>query len=65
MWRRFSERMVPLAKSIPLSRLQWITFSWILAMTLLNFLIAAPLLNIFGPIMPWGRVSSTSINCSR
>jgi uncharacterized membrane protein len=47
LWRRFSERMVPLAKSIALSRLQWIAFTWILAMALLNFLIATPLLNIF------------------
>jgi uncharacterized membrane protein len=46
-WRHFSERMVPLAKSIALSRLQWITFTWILLMALLNFLIAAPQLNVF------------------
>jgi uncharacterized membrane protein len=46
-WQGFSERMIPLAKSIALPRLQWIVLAWIVAMALLNFLIAAPELNIF------------------
>src|SRR2546421_2416302 len=46
-WRRFSERMVPLAKSISVLRLQWITFAWITVMLGLNFLLAKPLLDGF------------------
>ena len=46
-WRRFSERMIPLARKISLSRFQWVVVSWILIMTLVNFFIAASLLNSF------------------
>ncbi len=46
-WQRFSERMQPLARMHPLPRLQWMIFTWVTVMTILNFLIAAPMLNIF------------------
>ena len=46
-WRRFSERMVPLAKSVTVRRLQWITFAWITVMVGLNLVTAAPVLNSF------------------
>ncbi len=46
-WQRFSERMIPLAKSTSVSRLQWVMFAWITVMTGLNFMIATPLLNNF------------------
>jgi uncharacterized membrane protein len=47
LWQRFSERMVPLAKSLSLLRLQWVTFAWITLMIGLNFILAAPFLNYF------------------
>jgi len=46
-WRRFMERMIPLAKKISLSRLQWVLLTWIMAMALVNFFMAATLLNGF------------------
>ena len=46
-WRRFSERMVPVAKKISVFRLQWVTFGWVTLMIGLNFWIAAPQLNVF------------------
>ena len=46
-WRRFSQRMAPLARGIPLLRLQWITLTWIIFMTGLNLAITAPLLENF------------------
>jgi len=44
---RFNERMVPLAKSISVPRLQWLACIWIAVAIWLNFMIAAPMLNIF------------------
>ncbi len=46
-WRHFSERMIPLAKKISVSRLQWVILSWIMVMALVNFFMAATLLNGF------------------
>jgi uncharacterized membrane protein len=46
-WRRFSERMVPLAKSLPVHNLQWVAFAWLMAMLGLNLLITGPVLNYF------------------
>lgn len=46
-WQRFSVRMIPLAESISVARLQYIVCIWILAMTILNIIIMMPLLNIF------------------
>jgi uncharacterized membrane protein len=46
-WRRFSERMAPMAKSVSVFRLQWIVFVWITVMIGLNFWLIAPQLNAF------------------
>jgi uncharacterized membrane protein len=46
-WQRFSERMEPLARAIPLLRLQWITLAWVIAMAALNLAIIAPILGNF------------------
>ena len=46
-WRRFGERMIPLAKKISISRLQWVMLTWIMVMALVNFFMAATLLNGF------------------
>lgn len=46
-WQQFSERMEPLARTIPLLRLQWIAFAWVIAMAALNLAIIAPLLGNF------------------
>ncbi len=46
-WRSFSERMVPLAKSVAVGNLQWVAFPWIAFMLALNLLLIAPSLNYF------------------
>jgi len=46
-WQRFSENMAPLARSLSLFRLQWITFTWIIIMAMLNLAITSPLLDGF------------------
>ena len=46
-WRRFSERMAPIAKNVSVFRLQWIVFAWITVMIGLNFWLAVPQLNTF------------------
>lgn len=46
-WRRFSERMIPVAKEAPVSRLQWVICSWIIGMIVLNYLVETPFLNTF------------------
>jgi uncharacterized membrane protein len=46
-WRRFSERMAPIAKNVSVIRLQWIVFAWITVMIGLNFWLAVPQLNTF------------------
>ncbi len=46
-WRRFSERMEPVAAGISIVRLQWVTFVWITLMIGLNYLLATPVLNVF------------------
>ena len=46
-WQSFSERMEPLARGVPVLRLQWITFAWILVMAALNLIVIAPTLNNF------------------
>jgi uncharacterized membrane protein len=43
-WQRFSQRMAPLASSIPLLRLQLIACIWIIFLTGLNLMITAPIL---------------------
>ncbi len=46
-WRRFSERMAPIAKNVSVFRLQWIVFAWITVMIGLNFWLAVPQLSTF------------------
>lgn len=46
-WQSFSERMEPLARGVPVLRLQWITFAWVLVMAALNLVVIAPTLNTF------------------
>ncbi len=46
-WERFNARMVPLAKSISVLRLQWVMFTWITIMLGLNIVFAAPQLRAF------------------
>lgn len=48
-WQRFNTRMIPLAKKISVSRLQWVIFAWITVMFGFNILMAAPQLNPFWP----------------
>ena len=48
-WQRFSERMAPIAKGAAVPRLQWVLCSWIFGMTVLNYLVGAPVLNSFWP----------------
>lgn len=46
-WRRLSERMIPLAKSVSVFNLQWVAFAWIAFMIGLNLIITSPVLNYF------------------
>jgi uncharacterized membrane protein len=46
-WQRFSERMSSLAKMLTIFQLQWILYTWIVLLILLNFMIALPQLNAF------------------
>jgi hypothetical protein len=46
-WQRFSERMIPIAKDVPVFRLLWITSAWIILMIGLNLILIAPSLNAF------------------
>ncbi len=46
-WQQFSTRMVPLAKTVPLSRLQWFLYSWMIVLSLLNYIVMLPQLNAF------------------
>jgi len=46
-WQQFSERMEPLARAIPLLRLQWITLVWVIAMAALNLAVISPILGNF------------------
>jgi uncharacterized membrane protein len=46
-WRRFSERMAPVAKNVSVFRLQWVVFAWITVMIGLNFWLTVPQLNSF------------------
>ena len=46
-WRRFSERMVPLAKSLSVRNLQWVLFGWVVIMLGLNLVIVRPVLDYF------------------
>jgi uncharacterized membrane protein len=46
-WQRFSARMSPLAKMLTISQLQWILYTWIVLMILLNYIIALPQLDAF------------------
>ena len=46
-WQHFSERMIPVAKGASVSRLQWVIFSWIIGMIVLNYLVETPFLNTF------------------
>lgn len=46
-WRRFSERMIPLAREVSVPRLQWVVVIWITYMFVLNYVIATPMLNSF------------------
>ncbi len=43
-WKRFSERMEPLVKAVPLAKFQWLACAWIIAMSLLNYAFMAPTL---------------------
>ena len=46
-WQRFSARMSPLAKMLTIFQLQWVLYTWIVLLILLNYLIAIPQLNAF------------------
>ncbi len=46
-WQRLSERMRPLTRSMPILRLQWLMFVWIVLMIGLNLVVEAPDLNAF------------------
>jgi uncharacterized membrane protein len=46
-WQRFSARMAPLAKMLPVFQLQWVLFVWIVLLIWLNYMIAIPQLNAF------------------
>ncbi len=46
-WQSFSERMEPLARGVPVLRLQWITFAWVLVMAALNLVVISPTLGNF------------------
>lgn len=48
-WQRLSERMEPLARQMALPRLQWYVYGWIIAMSLLNYIMITPTLNSFWP----------------
>jgi uncharacterized membrane protein len=46
-WRRFSERMVPIAREVHVPRLQWVVSVWVISMLSLNLAIAIPSLSGF------------------
>jgi uncharacterized membrane protein len=46
-WQRFSDRMSSLAKMLTIFQLQWILYTWIVLLILLNYIIAIPQLNAF------------------
>jgi uncharacterized membrane protein len=46
-WWCLSQRMRPLARSMPVLRLQWLMFAWIVLMIGLNLVLEAPALNAF------------------
>ena len=46
-WGRFSERMIPVAKGASITRLQWVIYSWIIGMLILNYMVETPFLNAF------------------
>src|SRR5262249_29261607 len=46
-WYRFSERIIPLARGIPMQSLQGIACAWIICMIGLNYAVALPDLNVF------------------
>ena len=48
-WQRFSQRMIPLAREVALSRLQKALFIWIIAMCLLNLVVTATALSVLLP----------------
>ena len=48
-WQRFSQRMIPLARKVVLSRLQTALFVWIVAMILLNLVVTATALSALVP----------------
>ncbi|WP_220193857.1 DUF2079 domain-containing protein [Ktedonospora formicarum] len=45
-WRSLNERLIDLARTISLDRLQWIVSLWIVCMVLLNFVIMIPWFNV-------------------
>ncbi|WP_069803356.1 DUF2079 domain-containing protein [Thermogemmatispora onikobensis] len=46
-WQRFCARMIPLARQINLTRLQWYVMLWILVLIGVNYVAEAPVLNSF------------------
>ncbi len=46
-WRRFSERMAPLARSVSVAALQHIIIVWIICMVVVNYVLILPMLNGF------------------
>ncbi|GER84772.1 hypothetical protein KTAU_34080 [Thermogemmatispora aurantia] len=46
-WQRFCARMIPLARQINLTRLQWYAMLWILLLIGVNYVAEAPVLNSF------------------
>jgi uncharacterized membrane protein len=46
-WYRFSERIIPLARGMPMQSLQGLACAWIICMLGLNLVFALPALNVF------------------
>lgn len=47
--KRFNARIVDLAQTVPLARLQWVVSLWIVCMALLHFVIMTPWFNVLLP----------------
>ncbi len=46
-WQLFSARIEPLAKAVPLTRLQYFVYSWMIVLSILNYILMIPQLNAF------------------
>jgi uncharacterized membrane protein len=46
-WKRFCQRMIPLARQVSLTRLQWCFSLWVMLLIVVNYVAIAPVLNTF------------------